>query len=87
MHRQRLAISIKGRVYDRSPVFEKADEDIAAIQAGLKRFTATNQAVVPFLMSAVGLDGMRQKNARSQEPKKCGRARLSSALVLGLKST
>jgi len=38
MHRRRFAISIKGRVYDRSP------EHIAAIQAGLKRLTATNQA-------------------------------------------
>jgi hypothetical protein len=44
MHRQRLAISIKGRVYDRSQVIEKADEDFAAIQAGLKRLTAANQA-------------------------------------------
>jgi hypothetical protein len=44
MHRQRLAISIKGRVYDRSLVIEKVDQDIAAIQAGLKRLTATSQA-------------------------------------------
>jgi hypothetical protein len=44
MHRQRLAISINGRVYDRSPVIEKIHEDIAAIQAGLKRLTAMNQA-------------------------------------------
>jgi hypothetical protein len=43
MHRQRLAIGIKGTVYDRSLVIEKVDEDIAAIQAGLKRLTATNQ--------------------------------------------
>jgi hypothetical protein len=44
MHRQRLAISIKGRVYDRSLVIEKVDQDIAAIQAGLRRLTATSQA-------------------------------------------
>jgi hypothetical protein len=44
MHRQRLAITMKGRVYDRSPVIKKVDEDIAAIQAGLKRLTATNEA-------------------------------------------
>jgi hypothetical protein len=44
MHRQRLAISIKGGLYDRSLVIEKVDQDIAAIQAGLKRLTATNQA-------------------------------------------
>jgi len=31
MHRQRLAISIKGKVYDRSPVIEKIDEDIAGL--------------------------------------------------------
>jgi hypothetical protein len=40
MHRQRLAISIKGRVYERSPVIEKVDQDIAAIQAGLKQLIA-----------------------------------------------
>jgi hypothetical protein len=40
MHRQRLAISIKGRVYDRSLVIEKVDQDIAAIQDGLKRLIA-----------------------------------------------
>jgi hypothetical protein len=44
MHRQRLAIRIKGSLYDRSPVIEKVDQDIAAIQAGLKWLTATNQA-------------------------------------------
>ena len=44
LHRQRLAFSIKGRVCDRSPVTEKVDEDIAAIQAGLKLLAGTNQA-------------------------------------------
>jgi hypothetical protein len=40
MHRQRLAISIRGRVYGRSLVIEKVDQDIAAIQDGLKRLIA-----------------------------------------------
>jgi hypothetical protein len=30
-------------LYDRRPVIEDVDEDIAAIQAGLRRLTATNQ--------------------------------------------
>jgi hypothetical protein len=45
IHRQRLAISIEGKVYDRSPVIENLDEDIAAIQAGLKRLTATSRVL------------------------------------------
>jgi Bacterial oxidoreductases, C-terminal len=42
MHRQRLAISMKGRVHDRSRVIEKVDEDIVAIRAGLNSLASAN---------------------------------------------
>jgi hypothetical protein len=44
MHRQRLAIGIKGRGLHHSLVGEKIDEDIAAIQVGLSRIIGTNPA-------------------------------------------
>jgi hypothetical protein len=44
MHRQRLSIGLKGRGYHLSLASEKIDEDIAAIQAGLKRLIASHPA-------------------------------------------
>ena len=42
MHRQRLAVGIKGRGCHHSRAAEKIDEDIAAIQAGLNRIIAAD---------------------------------------------
>ena len=44
MHRQRLAIGIKGRGYHDTLTGEKIDQDIAAIQTGLSRIIGTNPA-------------------------------------------
>jgi hypothetical protein len=42
MHRQRLAIGIKGNGFHHSLAGKKIDEDIAAIQVGLNRIIGTN---------------------------------------------
>ena len=45
MHRQRLAVDLKGRSgYDFSRPIQQVDEDIAAIEAGLDRLRAMDSA-------------------------------------------